>query len=349
MTNNAPPPAPPQKSLGVLLVNLGTPEATDYWSVRRYLKEFLSDRRVVETPRLLWWPILNLIILSVRPARRGKAYQSIWNAARNESPLKMITRSQAEKLAAWIAAGGLAAGPAKSPTQIHVDWAMRYGKPSIAAGIAHLAATGCDRLLVLPLYPQYSAATTATVGDAVFAVLARRRFQPALRLAPPYYDAPAYIEALAASLRRFLQGLAFAPDVILVSFHGIPQAYADKGDPYPRHCEATFRLLGEALGRGPETTRMSYQSRFGRAEWLQPYTDATVKALARQGVKNLVVITPGFAADCLETLEEIGMENRHFFLENGGENFAVVPCLNDSEEGMKLIHDLVAENLAGWV
>lgn len=347
MTDNAPLPALSQKRLGVLLVNLGTPAATDYWSMRRYLKEFLSDRRVVETPRLLWWPILNLIILSIRPAQRGKAYQKIWNVAKNEGPLKTITRAQAEALAAWIAAGGL--NPEPDAQTIHVAWAMRYGEPSIADKIAHLIDAGCDRLLVLPLYPQYSAATTATVGDAVFAVLMRRRLQPALRLAPPYYDAPAYIDALVASLRNALAGLAFAPDVILVSFHGIPQAYADKGDPYPRHCEATFRLLTKALGHDPGTLRMSYQSRFGPAPWLKPYTDETVTALARQGVKNLVVITPGFAADCLETLEEIGIENRHLFLENGGENFALVPCLNASAEGMKLIYDLVARELAGWL
>ncbi len=353
MTDNAPLPALSPKSLGVLLVNLGTPAATDYWSMRRYLKEFLSDRRVVETPRLLWWPILNLIILSIRPAYRGKAYQKIWNVAENESPLKTITRAQAEAIAAWIAGGGLTPEPGPSApaihVAIHVAWAMRYGEPSIARGIAHLLDEGCDRLLVLPLYPQYSAATTATVGDAVFAVLMRRRFQPALRIAAPYYDAPAYIDALVASLRNALAGLAFAPEVTLVSFHGIPQAYADKGDPYPRHCEATFHLLSKALGRDPGTLRMSYQSRFGPALWLKPYTDETVTALARQGVKNLVVITPGFAADCLETLEEIGLENRHLFCENGGENFALVPCLNASVEGMKLIYDLVARELAGWL
>ncbi len=348
MPDNAPLPVA-EKKVGILLVNLGTPAATDYWSVRRYLKEFLSDRRVVETPRLLWWPILNLIILSTRPARRGKAYRKIWNVAANESPLKTITRAQAEDLAAWIAAGGLVPQPSASGQKIEVDWAMRYGEPSIERTISHLIDEGCDRLLVVPLYPQYAAATTATVGDAVFSVLMRRRFQPALRLAAPYYDAPAYIEALAASLRNVLAGLAFVPEIILVSFHGIPQAYADKGDPYPRQCEATFRRLAEALGRDADTLRMTYQSRFGPSQWLQPYTDETVMALARKGVKNLLVITPGFAADCLETLEEIGIENRHLFLENGGENFAVVPCLNASPEGMRVIYDLVARETAGWL
>ena len=347
MANDISRSAPTAKNIGVLLVNLGTPEATDYWSLRRYLKEFLSDRRVVETPRILWWPILNFIILTIRPTRSGKAYRAIWNMAANESPLKTITRTQANKLATRIMPNSPGAGPAKSRTQIHVDWAMRYGQPSINLAMAQLAAKGCDHLLVVPLYPQYSAATTATVGDAVCAVLARQRAQPALRIAAPYYNVPAYIEALVASLEKFLAGLAFTPDVILVSFHGLPQAYADKGDPYPRHCEESFRLLCEALG--PDKLRMTYQSRFGPTKWLKPYTDATVKALAHEGVKNLVIVTPGFAADCVETLEEIGMENRDLFLEHGGQNFAVAPCLNDSAEGMQLIEDIVARELAGWL
>jgi ferrochelatase len=337
--------APESAEIGVLLVNLGTPEATDYWSVRRYLKEFLSDPRVIETPRLIWWPILNLVILSVRPSRSGKAYRSIWNRERNESPLKTITRAQAEKLAAWIETGGL--GSTKAA--IKVDWAMRYGHPAIAPALARLLDAGCDRVLVVPLYPQYAAATTASVGDAVFAALARRRVQPALRIAPPYWAEPVYIEALAASLRKFLAGLDFSPDAILVSFHGIPQSYVDKGDPYPRHCEETFRLLGQALGADAKKLKMTYQSRFGRAQWLEPATDATVKALAREGCGNLVVITPGFSADCVETLEEIDVENRHFFLESGGKNFATVPCLNESAEGMKVISDIVARELKGWL
>lgn len=338
----------PRKKIGVLLVNLGTPEDTDYWSVRRYLKEFLSDRRVVETSPLVWWPILNLAILSIRPQRSGKAYRKVWNIERNESPLKTITRAQADALTAWIEAGGLAEESGSGPI-IRVAWAMRYGLPSIAQEIARLADEGCERLLVVPLYPQYSATTTATVGDAVFAALERQRFQPALRIAPPYYDDPAYIEALANSLHKALADLAFSPDVILVSYHGIPKAYADKGDLYPRHCEETFRLLTKALGRPSGTVRMSYQSRFGATEWLQPYTDKTVIALAREGVKNLAVMTPGFSADCLETLQEIDIENRHFFCENGGENFALVPCLNASAEGMKLIFHLVARELSGWL
>jgi ferrochelatase len=336
-----------EKRIGVLLVNLGTPEATDFWSVRRYLKEFLSDPRVVETPKLFWWPILNLVILSTRPARSGRAYQRIWNKDKNESPLKTITRAQADALAQWVAGGGLA--PKQDVGRIIVDWAMRYGKPAISDMMSRLIDQGCDRLLVVPLYPQYAAATTATVADVVFADLARRRYQPAVRIAAPYYDAPAYIEALATSVRNFLATLNFAPDVILASFHGIPQEYAAKGDPYPRHCEVTFHLLEKALGRPAGMMRMAYQSRFGPSEWLQPYTDETLIDLARKGVKNLVAITPGFSADCLETLEEMGIENRHLFLENGGENYAVVPCLNSSEEGMRLIADLVTREIAGWL
>lgn len=339
---------PSRKKIGVLLVNLGTPEDTDYWSVRRYLKEFLSDRRVVETSPLVWWPILNLAILSIRPQRSGKSYRKVWNTGRNESPLKTITRAQADALTAWVDGGGLAEESGSGPA-ISVAWAMRYGLPSIAQEIARLTDEGCDRLLVVPLYPQYSATTTATAGDAVFAALERQRFQPALRIAPPYYDDPVYIEALAASLHKALAGLTFTPDVILVSFHGIPKAYADKGDLYPLHCEETFSLLAKALGRAPGTLRMSYQSRFGATEWLQPYTDKTVIALAREGVKNLAVMTPGFSADCLETLQEINIENRHFFCENGGENFALIPCLNASAEGMKLIFHLVARELSGWL
>jgi protoporphyrin/coproporphyrin ferrochelatase len=335
------------RRVGILLVNLGTPEGTDFSSVRRYLKEFLSDRRVVETPKILWWPILNLFILSTRPARSGKAYARIWNRQENESPLKTITRAQAEALARWVASGGLV--PKDRAQEIAVDWGMRYGRPSIRAGLENLIAKGCDRIAVLPLYPQYAAATTATVGDAVFADLAKRRFQPALRIAAPYYDAPLYIEALATSVRERLAALTFAPDVILVSFHGIPRDYADKGDPYPRQCETTFHLLEKALALPAGMVRMSYQSRFGPSEWLQPYTDETIVALANQGVKNLLVIAPGFSADCLETLDEMGNENRHLFLENGGENYALVPCLNASAEGMRLIQDLVRRETSGWL
>ena len=325
--------------IGVLIVNLGTPDGTDYWSMRRYLKEFLSDRRVIETPRLLWWLVLNGIILTTRPSKSGKAYAKIWNRERDESPLRTITRSQAEKLSARLA------GPDE---RIVVDWAMRYGKPSIAARIEALKVAGCDRLLVIPLYPQYSASTSATVADAVFDALKAMRWQPTLRIAPPYHDEPAYIDALAASIRSHLAGLDFEPEAILASYHGIPQSYFDKGDPYHCHCQKTTRLLAEALGPDAPPLRITFQSRFGPAEWLKPYTDETVKTLAASGTKRLAVVNPGFAADCLETLEEIGGENAEYFHEAGGEHFTAIPCLNDSEEGMDVIEAIARRELSGW-
>ena len=335
---------PPAKNgqVGVLLVNLGTPEATDYWSMRRYLKEFLSDKRVIETPRWIWWPILNLIILTRRPSSKGKDYDSIWNKERNEGPLKTITRAQATRLAERVVDGG-------AKREIIVDWAMRYGKPSIAERLNALQRQGCDRILLVPLYPQYCAATSATVCDKAFDALKSMRWQPALRVAAPYYDSPAYIAALAASTRASLAKLDFEPEVILASFHGIPQSYFDAGDPYFCHCAKTTRLLREALGLSPEKLRMTFQSRFGGAQWLQPYTDETVEALAREGVKRMAVITPGFAADCLETLEEIGVENAEYFHEAGGERFAHLPCLNDSDEGLDVLEVVVRDELCGWI
>ncbi len=327
--------------IGVLLVNLGTPEATDYWSMRRYLKEFLSDRRVIEENRLKWWLILNLIILTVRPARKGRDYDKIWNRDRDESPLKTITRAQAEKLGKKF---GKNLGK-----HVTVDWAMRYGHPSIPARLAALCEAGCDRILVMPLYPQYAAATTATVCDKVFESLAAMRRQPTLRVAPPYYDDPVYIEAVAASLTSSLAKLSFKPEVILASFHGMPEDYVAKGDPYRAQCEETVRLLRKALRMNDKTLRLTFQSRFGTAEWLKPYTDMTVKELGESGVKNIAIITPGFAADCLETLEEIAMENASIFKTAGGENFAAIPCLNDSADGMKVIETVVRRELAGWI
>ena len=324
--------------IGVLLVNLGTPDATDYWSMRRYLKEFLSDRRVIEENRLKWWLVLNLIILSVRPGRRGRDYDKIWNRARNESPLKTITRAQAEKLA-----------EALPDRRLVMDWAMRYGNPSVRSRLEALVAQGCERILVVPLYPQYAAATTATVADEAFRALARMRFQPALRIAAPYYAEPVYIDAVANSLTQELAKLSFKPDIILASYHGMPEEYVAKGDPYYRQCAETTRLLRGKLGFDEKKLTMTFQSRFGSAEWLKPYTDATVRSLAQQGVKNLAVVTPGFAADCLETLEEIGMENAEIFRHAGGENFAAIPCLNDGAEGMAVIRDIALRELKGWI
>jgi ferrochelatase len=326
-------------SVGVLVVNLGTPDATDAQSVRRYLREFLHDKRVIEEDTILWKFVLNAIILPLRPRRKGLDYEKIWNRENNESPLKTITRSQADKLAAM---------PALRGKRVVVDWAMRYGNPSIRSRLAALVAQGCDRILVVPLYPQYAAATSATVCDEVFRALMNMRWQPALRIAPPYFDEPAYIEALATSLEAHLKTLTFAPDVIIASFHGIPRSYFDKGDPYYCHCAKTTRLLRERLRLADSKLIMTFQSRFGRAEWLKPYTDMTVKELAARGVKNLVVITPGFSADCLETLEEIAGENAEYFHHAGGENFAAVPCLNDSEPGMRVIEAVVLRELQGW-
>jgi protoporphyrin/coproporphyrin ferrochelatase len=334
---------PPARSgrIGVLLLNLGTPDATDYWSMRRYLKEFLSDRRVIETSRLIWWPVLNLIILSKRPGPKGRDYDSIWNKEKNEGPLKTITRSQAEKLADHL--------KRTAGDRVSVDWAMRYGSPPIRERIQALLHRGCDRILLAPLYPQYSAATSATACDHAFRALMDMRWQPTIRVSPPYHDDPVYIEAVVSAMRRELGKLDFEPEAILVSFHGVPKSYLLKGDPYHCHCVKTWRLMREQFGWPEERFRLSFQSRFGNEEWLKPYTDETVKALARGGVKRLAIVAPGFSADCLETLEELDRENRHYFEENGGEQFAYLPCLNDGEEGMRVIRHIVERELSGWI
>jgi protoporphyrin/coproporphyrin ferrochelatase len=325
--------------IGVLIANLGTPDATDFWSMRRYLKEFLSDKRVIEENTLTWKLVFHGIILTLRPRRKGRDYDTIWNREKNESPLKTITRSQAEKLAAALA----------PDPRIVVDWGMRYGNPSVASRIDALAAAGCERILFVPLYPHYAAATSATACDAVFRHLMTMRWQPALRVSPPYHDDPVYIDSIAQSMQAALSKLPFKPDVILASFHGIPRGYFDKGDPYHCHCAKTVRLLREKLGMNEHQLRLTFQSRFGTAEWLQPYTDKTVEALAKSGVKNLAIVTPGFSADCLETLEEIAVENGDIFKAHGGENFAAIPCLNDSAEGMAVIREIVRRELQGWV
>ncbi len=325
--------------IGVLLVNLGTPDGTDKTSMRRYLKEFLSDRRVIETSRVIWWPLLNGIILNTRPGKSGALYEAIWNHEKNESPLRTFTRSQGEKLAGQLA----------DLENVVVDWAMRYGKPSMASRLDWLKGQGCERILVFPLYPQYSATTTATVNDKAFDALKAMRWQPALRTVPPYFDEPAYIEALARSIEAHLAGLDFVPEKVIASFHGIPKSYFDKGDPYYCHCMKTSRLLDERLGWEKGRLITTFQSRFGPQEWLQPYTDKTVEKLAREGVKNIAVLNPGFVADCLETLEEIAGEVAGVFKEHGGENFSHIPCLNDSEEGMRVIETVVRKELAGWI
>ena len=325
--------------IGVLLVNLGTPEGTSYWPMRRYLSEFLSDRRVIEYSPLLWQPILQGIVLSVRPKKSGALYAEIWNKEKDESPLRTFTRAQAEKLSAEFA----------GEDRVTVDWAMRYGKPSIAERLGALASTGCERLLVFPLYPQYSAPTTATVNDKAFQSLAAMRWQPALRTVPPYHDEPVYIDALAGSIESHFETLDFEPEVVIASYHGLPKSYFDKGDPYHCHCQKTSRLLAERLGWREGRLLTTFQSRFGPEEWLQPYTDKTVERLAGEGVKRIGVINPGFVSDCLETLEEIAVQNRKLFLKGGGESFAHIPCLNDSPAGMRVITTVVLRELEGWL
>jgi ferrochelatase len=325
--------------VGVLLVNLGTPDTADARGVRVYLKEFLSDSRVIENQGLFWKLVLNGVILRIRPGRKARDYLKIWNTEKNESPLKTITRAQADKLAADIS----------DHDHVVVDWAMRYGNPSIKSRIDALVAQGCDRLLVVPLYPQYSAATSATVCDEVFRVLSQMRAQPTLRVSPPYYEDHDYIEALAVSINAHLGTLPFQPELIVASFHGMPQAYVDKGDPYQAQCVATTDALRKRMGLDASKLKLTFQSRFGFGEWLKPYTDKTIEQLAKDGVRRIAVVTPGFSADCLETLEEIAQENAEIFKHNGGEQFAFIPCLNDSDPGMDVIRQLVLRELQGWI
>ena len=330
-------PAVPPARIGVLLVNLGTPDAPTPKAVRRYLGEFLWDKRVVEIPRLVWWPILNLIILNTRPKKSAHAYGLVWTEA--GSPLAAITRAQAEQLQVQLGEGVL------------VRWAMRYGNPAIAAELQAMKAAGCERILVAPLYPQYSGATTATVIDAVGAALMTMRWQPALRSLPPYYDDPLHIEALRADLARQLAALTFKPEVLLLSFHGMPQRTLTLGDPYHCHCQKTARLLREALQPDfPELRiELSFQSRFGRAKWLEPATDATLAAEGQRGTKRLAIAAPGFSADCLETHEELAIRGKEQFVEAGGQEFAALHCLNTSPAGMTMLDALTRRELAGWI
>ena len=325
--------------VGVLLVNLGTPDGTDVKSMRRYLAEFLSDRRVIEWPRAIWLPILHGIVLNTRPKKSGAAYAQIWNKERDESPLRTFSRAQAEKLGAALA----------DQPEIVVDWAMRYGNPSIESVVEKMMAAGCMRIVMFPLYPQYSATTTATVNDKFFEALMKLRFQPAIRTVPSYQDEPVYIDALARSIESHLATLDFEPEVVIASYHGIPQSYFKRGDPYPCHCWKTTRLLRERLGWDEKKLIACFQSRFGPEEWMQPYTDKTVEKLAKEGVKSIAVFNPGFVSDCLETLEEIAGEAGEIFHHAGGKNFTHIPCLNDSENGMAVIETLVRRELAGWV
>ena len=325
--------------VGVLLVNLGTPDGTDYKSMWRYLREFLSDPRGIELPRAAWYPILYGAVLTTRPQKSGANYARIWNRERDESPLRTFTRGQSEKLAAALS----------DLPRIAVEWGMRYGNPSTASAVRRLVEQGCDRIVSFPLYPQFSATTTATANDQLFRALMKIRHAPAVRTVPPYYDEKVYIDALARSMETHLAELDFEPEVVLASYHGIPKAYFEKGDPYHCHCQKTTRLLRERLGWDEGRLITTFQSRFGAQEWLQPYTDKTVERLAREGVKRIAVVNPGFSVDCIETLDEIGREVRDEFLHAGGENFSHIPCLNDSPEGMEVIETLVRRELKGWV
>lgn len=322
---------------GLLLMSLGTPEAPTYSAVRRFLAEFLSDPRVIETPRLLWLPILYGPILTFRPARSARAYAKIWDYERGESPLRTYARSQCEKL-------GKAFG-----SELTVAWAFRYGNPSIEAGLQQLQAEGCERIILFALYPQYSATTTASTFDKAYECLGKMRWQPAVHTVAPYGDDPAYIAALTNSAEESLGSLDWQPEKILMSYHSIPQAYFDKGDPYPCHCRKTSRLFQEAAGYSVDDIVTSFQSRVGPAQWVSPYTDKMVEQLAEDGVKKLAVMAPAFSADCLETLEELNMELRAQFFDAGGTHFHYIPCLNDSTRGMEMLEQVVRRDAAGWV
>ncbi|WP_406872499.1 ferrochelatase [Aminobacter sp. P9b] len=328
-----------KRKVGVLLVNLGTPDGTDKKSMWRYLREFLSDPRVIEMPKVLWYPILYGIVLNTRPKKSGENYKKIWNTERDESPLRTYTRAQAEKLSEAL----------RDLPHVVVDWGMRYGSPSTESAVNKLIAQGCDRIVMFPLYPQFSATTTATASDQLFRALMKIRAMPSVRTVPAYYDEPVYIEALARSIEQHLASLDFEPEVILASYHGIPKPYFERGDPYHCHCVKTTRLLRERLGMSDKKLMTTFQSRFGAQEWLQPYTDKTVERLAKEGVKSIAIVNPGFSSDCIETLEEIAGENAEIFHHAGGKNFSHIPCLNDSAEGMAVIEAITRRELSGWV
>ncbi|HEY4548021.1 MAG TPA: ferrochelatase [Pedomonas sp.] len=323
--------------IGVLLVNLGTPDGTDYRSIRRYLSEFLSDPRVVEIPRLVWQPILQGIILTLRPSKTAEGYKRVWDKERNQSPLRVITEAQAISLQHLLG------------DRVMVGWAMRYGNPAIRVELDRLKAAGCDRILIAPLYPQYSGATTATAVDKANDALREMRWQPTVRYLPPYHDDPAFIQALAQSVRAHIDGLGYTPDHLVASFHGMPRRTLDLGDPYHCQCQKTARLMREALGWPAERFTVTFQSRFGKAEWLKPYTSDVMAALPSKGVRSVAVLAPAFSADCIETLDELAVENKELFLHAGGEAFSYIPCLNASEGGMAVLETLVRRELAGWL
>ena len=317
---------------GILIVNLGTPDSTSWWDIRKYLKEFLSDRRVIEVNPIIWKVILNLFILTFRPSKTAHAYKQIWMNDTNESPLRYYTKMQTKKLKDKIIS-----------QNIIIDFAMRYGNPSIKSKMQLLKNVGCENIIILPLYPQYAAATTATVCDEVYRCLMEMRWQPSLQIIPHYESDPLYIDALVKSVNKKISSINWKPKLIMASYHGIPKSYFDKGDPYQCYCHKTTRLMKEKFKDVPiETT---FQSRFGPQEWLTPYTDKTLESLPKKGTKNLLVICPGFSSDCVETLEEINIQGRESFMKNGGENFDVIPCLNDNDDHINMMENLVKKYL----
>ncbi|MEM8572501.1 MAG: ferrochelatase [Pseudomonadota bacterium] len=326
--------------IGVVLANLGTPDATDYWSMRRYLNEFLSDRRVIDYSPLFWQPLLQLVILSKRPFSSGEAYRGIWNKEADESPLLTTTRDQAEALAARM--------EERFGDNVVVDFAMRYGNPSTLSVIEKPRDQGCERLVFFPLYPQYSATTTATANDQAFRALMKLKWQPAMRTVPAYYEHPLYIDALAQSVERAYASLETRPDILMTSYHGMPIRYLKLGDPYHCQCQKTTRLLRERLGFSKEEVVTTFQSRFGSEEWLQPYTVEEVARLAEAGKKRIAIMAPAFSSDCVETLEEINEEIRESFIEAGGEEFTVIPCLNADEAHIDMMMAVLETEMAGW-
>ena len=329
---------PKTPKVGILIVNLGTPEGTDYWSMRRYLKQFLMDKRVVDIFRPIWWLILNGPILTFRPSKSGKAYKKIWDKDNYGSPLRRFTVNQSLKLKERF----------NSNQDIIIDYAMRYGVPEIHKSLDNMMAQGCTKVLLAPLYPQYAASTTATVKDEVFRWMLKQRWQPALRTIAPWFDDDNYITALANTVKDNLK-INKKPDLLIVSFHGIPKRYFLAGDPYHCHCIKTARLLKEKLKWPKEKILVTFQSRFGPEPWLQPYTDKTIIDLAKNGTKNIAILAPGFISDCLETLEEINVEARELFIENGGKDFNYIPCLNDNNYSIKFLEGIIKQNLQGWV
>ena len=331
-------PVIPSFKIGVLLVNLGTPEGTQYFPMRKYLNEFLSDKRVIELPKLVWQPILNLFVLTFRPRKSGKMYEKIWDKKKNQSPLRVNTEEQAKKLKQKF-----------NKSKVVLDWAMRYGNPSIESKILNLTKNGCMKILIVPLYPQYSATTTASVMDKVFDVMKKIRWQPSLRTLAPYYDEELYIEKIVSQIREHIKNLKWKPQAIICSFHGLPKKYFMKGDPYHCQCVKTNRLIKEKIEKEVKNVEFCIQSRFGPQEWLKPYMNEKFKELITRNVKKVCMIAPGFSSDCLETLEEIAIEGKEEFLEMGGTHFSYIRCLNDSDDSIELIQKLIQKNLKGWI